>query len=41
MEVVEEHILSIIFHVEIIKDPMTPKKIIKLANSLIQGSIYE
>ena len=41
MKVVEEHILSSNFHVEIIKDPMTPKRIIKLANSLIQGSIYE
>ena len=41
MEVVEEHILNIIFHVKIIKDPLMPKKIIKLANSLIWGSVYE
>ena len=41
MEVVKEHILGIIFHAEIIKDPMMPKKIIKLANSLIWGSAYK
>ena len=41
MEVVKEDILGIIFHAEIIKDPMMPKKIIKLANSLIWGSAYK
>ena len=41
MQVVEEHILSIIFHAEIVKDPMMPKKIINFSNSLIWSSIYE